>query len=705
MPAPRGAEVWRDYVTDGVPSSGRNDPAKADARAWSAWLESLVTSGVLSSGPWFATRETMTLGYDANTIAVVYDDPDAAENGLYIKVGASGSGSWSQITTFLPGYQFVTASPTETSTANAIVATTSPRLPAGDGVALVTLPVPHTNTATPVTVSFDGGAALTIKTRSGESPAIGELQEGDMLAGFVSGGTFRLITDPNALIYAQRAEAAQAAAEAARDIAAGYASDAVSQGNVPIRNSVSSASSLPVKDGIAKLIVLGEDGGVFSTAGTGTIAFSSPPGDGATAKNWYREADVGVARLSPDVLVQNNRTINVPADYPTIRAAWDSLAKTRIAAGVTVTIKVADGVHEPPGTVHHPDGGRIQIIGNVTDPDACVVKPVGLPTDSGIHVRGGNSLGLLDGFTIDLDAKAQSTHSHTGILASQGGNIICGPNIRVNNWYYGIAARDGGDVFCRYAHVSNAGDVGVWAFVGGCVDAQFATVEGVSDNINGYGYGFQAEYGGTLDCSNAVATTCRNAGIAALSGGKVRALGANSSNNVGSGVLSREGGHVQHSGGTANNNGRWGWEEIGSGTIYAATSTRTGNVLGPRMPVMFLNNFSDSPSVACNSGPARLESLSDGVFLKARGFDAFRVFALTGNEVNYAQVDAGLSGASVDFKVRGADTNIDFGVSPKGTGLLKYGTRTNRSDTPITGSFPMKMSDGTVVYVALVAPP
>jgi len=219
MPAPRGAEVWRDYVTEGVPSSGKNQPAKADARAWSTWLENLVTSGVLSSGPWFATKEAMTLGYAANTIAVVYDDPTAAENGLYTKVGASGSGSWTQITTFLPGYQFVTASPTGASSANAIVASTSPRLPAGNGVALVTLPVPHTNTAVAVTVAFDGGAALTIKTRSGENPATGELQEGDMLAGFVSGTTFRLITDPNSLIHAQRAEEAQAAAEAARDAA------------------------------------------------------------------------------------------------------------------------------------------------------------------------------------------------------------------------------------------------------------------------------------------------------------------------------------------------------------------------------------------------------------------------------------------------------------------------------------------------------
>lgn len=195
-------EIWRDG-----PVTSPHQPYKADIRDWALWLESMVTSGILSSGPWFATKAGMTLGYAANTIAIVYNDPTAANNGLYIKSGASGSGSWTQLTSFLPGYQFVTASPTGASTANAIVATTSPRLPAGDGVALVTLAIPATNTASPVTVRFDGGALLTIKTRTGEDPDAGELQQNDVVAGFVSAATFRLISDLNSLRNFQSAKA------------------------------------------------------------------------------------------------------------------------------------------------------------------------------------------------------------------------------------------------------------------------------------------------------------------------------------------------------------------------------------------------------------------------------------------------------------------------------------------------------------------
>ncbi|NRF12505.1 sialate O-acetylesterase [Agrobacterium pusense] len=337
MAAPRGSEVWRDYVTDGIPSSGANKPKKSDIRSWSSWLESMVTSGVLSSGPWFATKAAMTLGYAANTVAIVYNDPTAANNGLYIKSGASGSGSWTQLTSFLPGYQFVTASPTGASTANAIVASTSPRLPAGDGVALVTLAIPVTNTASPVTVRFDGGAVLTIKTRTGEDPDAGELQQNDVVAGFVSGATFRLISDLNSFRNfqsakawanndedvpvpaslggdgvntfsakhwaakseedadrsydeADRSEVARAGSESARDQAAGYVNDIVSEKEVPIYSTVAGMPAITVPPGMSVINVRGRnsisdgDGGLYGTVNNGSPdKFTSLDG-----RTWYK---------------------------------------------------------------------------------------------------------------------------------------------------------------------------------------------------------------------------------------------------------------------------------------------------------------------------------------------------------------------------------------------------------------------------------
>ncbi len=325
-------EIWRDG-----PVTNPHQPFKADIRDWALWLESMVTSGILSSGPWFATKASMTLGNAANTIAIVYNDPTAANNGLYIKVGSSGSGSWTQLTSFLPGYQFVTASPTGASTANAIVASTSPRLPAGDGVALVTLAIPATNTASPVTVRFDGGDLLTIKTRTGEGPDAGELQQNDVVAGFVSGATFRLISDLNSLRNyqsakawannnedapvpvilggdgattfsakhwaaksnegadrssdeADRSEVAADQAEEFRDQAAGYVNEIVSEKEVPIYSTVAGMPSINVPAGMSVINVRGRnsisdgDGGLYGTANNGSPdKFTSLDG-----RTWYK---------------------------------------------------------------------------------------------------------------------------------------------------------------------------------------------------------------------------------------------------------------------------------------------------------------------------------------------------------------------------------------------------------------------------------
>src|SRR5690606_23464702 len=60
------------------------------------------------------------------------------------------------------------------------------------------------NTAPPVTVSFNGGTALTIKTSSGNHVVPGGLVSGMTVMGRVSGETFRLASDQaSAAILAQ----------------------------------------------------------------------------------------------------------------------------------------------------------------------------------------------------------------------------------------------------------------------------------------------------------------------------------------------------------------------------------------------------------------------------------------------------------------------------------------------------------------------
>lgn len=206
------AEVLRDYETDGVPSSGVHEVKKSDFRTLLGQYEQIINAFTSNGGLIYDTRALLyaDLAKDANRMAWVIGDSTAAYNGIYKKVGASGSGSWTRVAD-LP-YSFIVASDVGDGTPDAIVATSS--LPIS-GSALVLLNVYEANTGSPVTVSFNGGTPLTIKTNSGNDIAPGGLQSGMLVLGRVSGSTFRIVTDQVSAAIVAQAEAAAAEAVAA----------------------------------------------------------------------------------------------------------------------------------------------------------------------------------------------------------------------------------------------------------------------------------------------------------------------------------------------------------------------------------------------------------------------------------------------------------------------------------------------------------
>ncbi|MBN9053585.1 MAG: hypothetical protein J0H80_07370 [Rhizobiales bacterium] len=209
--------IWADG-----PASAPAQPDKAKIRAWGTWLESFVTAIGANSGSVYATRAALysDLVHGPNSMAWVVNDPTAAYNGIYQKAGASGTGSWSRVAD-LP-YSFITASDVGAGTPNAIIATSS--LPISSS-ALVMMGIFEANTGSPVTVAFNGGPSLTIKTNTGNDVASGGLLAGMQLIGIVTGTTFRLVSD-------QVSAAVVAAAEAAANASANSASNAsTSAGN------------------------------------------------------------------------------------------------------------------------------------------------------------------------------------------------------------------------------------------------------------------------------------------------------------------------------------------------------------------------------------------------------------------------------------------------------------------------------------------
>lgn len=204
------AEVARDYETDGVPSSGPHKIKKSNLRNWGAWVEGIISAFTSNGGLIYSSLTSLNadLAHGANSMAWVFGDATVANNGIYKKNGASGTGSWTRVAD-LP-FSFIIASDAGAGTANAIQATTS--IPVS-GSALVWMNIFETNTASPITVSFNGGSALTIKTNAGNNPAVGGLVAGMIVMGIVSGSTFRLISDQASSAIVAAAEAAQAAAE------------------------------------------------------------------------------------------------------------------------------------------------------------------------------------------------------------------------------------------------------------------------------------------------------------------------------------------------------------------------------------------------------------------------------------------------------------------------------------------------------------
>lgn len=211
--------IFRDFTTDGIPASGGHEPRKVEIREWGTWLEGFANAVGANGGLVYATKALLDadLAHPANTSAWVIGDSTAANNGIYRKSSGSGSGSWTRVAD-LP-YSFIKASDTGAGTPNAIQATTSIPVPSADGAALIALNIFETNTGSPVTVSFNGGAALTVKTNSGNDIAAGGLAAGMIVVGYKSGSTFRLLSDQASAALLAAVEAAANRAEEARDAA------------------------------------------------------------------------------------------------------------------------------------------------------------------------------------------------------------------------------------------------------------------------------------------------------------------------------------------------------------------------------------------------------------------------------------------------------------------------------------------------------
>lgn len=206
--SPDASDVYRTHVTKFVPSSGYNEPDLAEIRTLLAAYEAVMNAFTTNGGLIYQTMAAM------NAAATTFSEPrsawqfEAGSEGIYVLNPTTDS--WTKVGR-LP-YDFVIGTDIGAGTANAIQITTD--IPVADGM-IVAFSLFEATTSSPVTVSVNGGAALTLQTNRGSNASA--LTAGMEIWGRyrASDGTLRMLNDQDVSALVAQAEAARDAAELA----------------------------------------------------------------------------------------------------------------------------------------------------------------------------------------------------------------------------------------------------------------------------------------------------------------------------------------------------------------------------------------------------------------------------------------------------------------------------------------------------------
>lgn len=186
-----------------------------DFQRWMTEVERVFSAFQAGGGIIFPDLATAnaSLAYAQNQMAWVMGDPTPANNGVYRKIGASGSGSWARMGD-LP-FAMIPLANAGAGTADAIVATPMLPLPTAPGAALLTVNILADNTG-PVTIN-----GKPLRTNSGNEIAAGGLTTGSIHAFLDLGAEYRLLSDQASAAIVAAAEAqADRAADAAQSVVA-----------------------------------------------------------------------------------------------------------------------------------------------------------------------------------------------------------------------------------------------------------------------------------------------------------------------------------------------------------------------------------------------------------------------------------------------------------------------------------------------------
>lgn len=191
--------------------------------------------------------------------------------------------------------------------------------------------------------------------------------------------------------------------------------------------------------------------------------------------------------------ILEDTTWHVPRDHPDLARAMDAALRVRVWPDSVLTIQLEDGEHFVDGPIdfNHPDGDRIQLLGNPNAPTSITVRF----TDDAVRVSDGHALGGISGLML------VGQGGGTGISASNQARVTVDGTVRVRNFDVGLAASEG--ALIRASGVRLQGNrQGAYADGGALIVLDDATV---TDSM---GMAVEARDGGQI---HAAGTTVRGA--------------------------------------------------------------------------------------------------------------------------------------------------------------------------------------------------
>lgn len=221
--------------------------------------------------------------------------------------------------------------------------------------------------------------------------------------------------------------------------------------------------------------------------------------------------------------------IDVPSMQPTLADALQFCKQQLPSLGENgfIQIKIADGEYYLDQVEIDFFSDKVEIMGNVEDPDKVKLHFNTTYNRCGFLIQRGNGIFKIDGMTINgvggfqgYGVWADESYG-AGIMCTYNSQVLVGASVRINRFYYGVAARYGASVRCEPGVIVQfAGDAGFFAYAAS-VDAQHCQAYHCAHLSDNLGFGFCAEAGGFINADNSNSAHHHKAGFYALTNGSM----------------------------------------------------------------------------------------------------------------------------------------------------------------------------------------